>query len=150
MDARLAHNLGVREQVQFLGWRADMPRLHRAMDIFCMTTEPGGNRVSGEGFGLVSAEAMASGLPIVAADNTVNREVITEACGLFCRPTPQDMAAKVGRLIDDTELTKRLGQAGRTRAVEQFDIERTVRQLADVYQQAMQLCGRQNGRQQAN
>ena len=134
---QLARDFGVEERIRFTGWYADMPSLYRAMDIFCMTSESGGSRFSGEGFGLVSAEAMASGLPVVATDNTVNREVITEACGLFCRAAPRDITDKVCQLIGDTQLRSALGQAARSRAAKHFHIGRTVQQLSTLYEAAI-------------
>lgn len=138
---RLGRRLGVGDRVRFLGWRSDMPRIYRAMDIFCMVSESGTNRFSGEGFGLVSAEAMASGLPIVAVDNPVNREVITGACGLFCQSAPGDIARKVNQLIADPELRIKLAQAGRNRALSHFDIQLTVQTLSEIYIKAMRNCG---------
>ena len=106
------------------------------MDIFCMMSEAGGDSWS-EGFGLVSAEAMASGVPVVAVDTAVNREVITPACGLFCQPTPEDIAAKVALLADDVELRAKLGHNGRARAEQHFDIQQAADKLSGLYLEAM-------------
>jgi glycosyltransferase involved in cell wall biosynthesis len=146
----LARDLGIGAQVHFLGWRADVHKVYRALDIFCITSESGGDSFSGEGFGLVSAEAMASGLPIVAVDNDVNREIITLACALFCPPTPQGIATTVTQLILETELRAHLALAARSRAVHHYDIRRTVQELSDIYRQATEDRGRCDARQQAD
>jgi phosphatidylinositol alpha-1,6-mannosyltransferase len=54
----LAAGLGVKEQVRFLGYtpRDALPDLYRAVDLFAMPS-------TGEGFGIVFLEAMASGTP---------------------------------------------------------------------------------------
>jgi len=130
---RLAEKLGLENRVRFLGWCPDMARIYRAIDVFCMVSESGSNRSSGEGFGLVSAEAMACGLPVVAVDSAVNREVITDRCGVFCRPDPRQLAIAVDQLLDDEQLRQRLGRAGRDRAVEHFNIVDTVGQISRLY-----------------
>lgn len=137
---QLAQQLDVEHQVHFLGWQSDMASIYQAMDVFCLTSDSGGRSLSkagGEGFGLVSIEAMASGVPVVAVDTGVNREVISEACGLFCVPTPDDLAAKICQLIDSPPLKHRLGQNGRARAIERFDIVRTADRLSTIYFQAV-------------
>lgn len=137
---QLVHQLGLVDRVRFLGWRLDIPAIYQAMDVFCMTSDAGGwwpGMMGSEGFGLVSIEAMASGLPLVAVDNGVNREVISGECGLFCLPTSGSLAEGVCRLIDDVSLRHRLGQSGRARVTERFDIAQTAAQLSHIYFRAV-------------
>jgi len=136
---KLARKLGIREQVIFLGWVSNTTKIFHGLDIFCFSSGAPPSDFS-DGFGLVTAEAMASGIPVVAISNKVNHEIITERCGLFCKPTPKDLAMKINLLIEDPELRSNLGQNGRRRTVEVFNIERTVQQLSNIYLQAMQLC----------
>lgn len=58
----VTRELGVSEQVRFLGFiqEAQLPDLYRAADVFIMLSK-------GEGFGIVYLEAMACGLPVIAA-----------------------------------------------------------------------------------
>jgi glycosyltransferase involved in cell wall biosynthesis len=58
----------------------DMPKVYKSADLFTFSTVPW------ESFGIVLVEAMASGLPIVATDDPIRREIVGDA-GLFVDPT---------------------------------------------------------------
>ncbi len=65
-----------------------------------------------EGFGLPVAEAMACGCPVVASDIPVLRELFPQGA-LFCDPlSPDDIAAKVLRLLGDKALQSKLREDG--------------------------------------
>jgi 1,2-diacylglycerol 3-alpha-glucosyltransferase len=70
-----ARALGVRDRVTFAGARAtaDLPDVYASADAFAFTSET-------ETQGLVLVEAMAAGLPVVAVDSAVNREILA-GCG---------------------------------------------------------------------
>lgn len=94
-----------------LGFQPRMQDVYGAMDIVCVPSlEP-------EPFGLVAAEAMAAGLPVVAADSGGLPEIVVHGqTGLLHRPG--DAAALAGALavlLDDASMRLRLGQAGRQR-----------------------------------
>lgn len=64
-----------------------MPAVYRSADIFTLPS------ASSEAFGNVLVEAMASGLPVVATDDLIRREIVEDA-GLFVDPTDTDFYAK--------------------------------------------------------
>ncbi len=88
-----------------------------------------------EGFGLAVAEAMAVGLPVVIADMPGVREVIAPGKeGLLAEPLlATDLAAKVRVLLDDPELARRMGAAGRRRAEERYGLATVAHQLLSLY-----------------
>lgn len=105
--------------VKFLGDVPDeqLGALYAQADLFAMTSMP--HKLSVEGFGLVYLEAGAHGLPVVAhAIGGVPEAVIDGETGLLVRPDdPAALTAAFARLINDPELRRRLGAAGRTRAL---------------------------------
>lgn len=64
-----------------------MPKVYAGADLFTFPTVPW------ESFGIVMAEAMASGLPVVATDDPIRREIVGDA-GLFIDPTDTGAYAK--------------------------------------------------------
>lgn len=104
--------------VRFLGDIADekLGDIYAQADIFAMTSMP--HRHSVEGFGLVYLEAGAHGLPVVAhAIGGVPEAVIDGETGLLVAPGDGTaLTAAFARLLGDTALRTRLGEAGRARA----------------------------------
>jgi glycosyltransferase involved in cell wall biosynthesis len=84
-----------------------------------------------ESFGHPMAEAMAAGLPVVAADTPVNREICDDAAVYFSSLNPVDLAQQVRRLAADSALRSRLGAAGRERVTASFRWEEHVRRLLE-------------------
>jgi glycosyltransferase involved in cell wall biosynthesis len=130
---KLAKDMGLNGKITFLGWRSDMHKIYQTMDVFTVLSESGGNRFNGEGFSLVSTEAMATGLPIVARDNAINREVIGDDAAVYCEIDPTDIAYKIRHLSENRFLRDELGEAGRKRVEENFNICQTANQLSDLY-----------------
>ncbi len=74
----------------------DMPQIYKASDIFTFPTSPW------ESFGIAMLEAMASGLPVVASDDPIRREIVGKA-GLFVNPKNTDEYSKVLQNAIDTD-----------------------------------------------
>lgn len=135
----LSCNLGLGNNLDFLGWHSDITDIYRGLDGLVVTSESGVEGYSGEGFGLTSIEAMASGLSLVAVDTPVNREVIGDGAALFCQPNAKDIADKICRLEEEPALRKELGQAGRRKAEKEYNIKRTVENLSRIYKEVIDL-----------
>ena len=88
-----------------------------------------------EGFGVVCAEAMAHGRPVVAGDVGGLRDlVVHEETGLLV--PPRDVGAlrtAIERLLADRELRRRLGEAGRARIAERFTWQRFADETLRAY-----------------
>jgi len=85
------------------------------------------------------AAAMAAGLPIVATRTSQVAELAPhEQAALLSPPRdPRAASASLLRVIEDSSLAQRLGQAARQRAVELFDVDSCRRRLAMIYESAL-------------
>ena len=99
--------LGLEPRVRFLGERRDVPCVMRAADIFCQPNE------GPEPFGVVFAEALLSGLPVVTTDTGGAREIVSDECGRLVPAGDVDALTRtLGDLIEDAALRARLGRRG--------------------------------------
>jgi glycosyltransferase involved in cell wall biosynthesis/SAM-dependent methyltransferase len=92
-----------------------------------------------EGFGIVCAEAMAHGKPVVASavGGLVNL-VEHERTGLLVPPRdPQALRAALDRLLADGDLRRRLGRAGREKIIAGYSWDKVVAQTRVVYERAL-------------
>ena len=92
-----------------------------------------------EGFGVVCAEAMAHGRPVVAGDVGGLRDlVVHEETGLLVPPGGVDaLREALVRLLSDQELRRRFGEAGRRRIAERFTWERFADDALHAYEDAL-------------
>jgi glycosyltransferase involved in cell wall biosynthesis len=85
-----------------------------------------------EGFGIVLLQAMASGVPVIAADATSFPEVIGDAGLLYTVSSYQELSEKMGILLKDSTLYESLKEKGLTR-VKMFNFEKSAKDLFDIY-----------------
>jgi sugar transferase (PEP-CTERM/EpsH1 system associated) len=126
----LAGELGIRERVEFLGHRDDVPHLLQRMTVFVLPS------VS-EGLSNTLLEAMAAGAALVASDVGGNREIVeNEVSGLvFASGDVEGLTMALRRLITDPSLRKRLTDCASARVREQFSLEAMVRRYESMYRQ---------------
>ncbi|WP_280293874.1 glycosyltransferase family 4 protein [Nocardia abscessus] len=93
-----------------------------------------------EGFSLPAVEAMASGTPLVVSRAGALPEVVGPPgrCADLIDPGDEaELTRVLGALLDAPDRRRRMGQAGRTRALERFSWESVAVQTARVYEQAI-------------
>ena len=102
--------------------------LYRGADVFCLAS-------FAEGIPVVLMEAMAMEIPCVSTHITGIPELIRDSIdGMLVAPSDeQALAAALGQLMDDVNLRRRLGQAGRVRVIEKYNLRRNVAKLADIF-----------------
>jgi glycosyltransferase involved in cell wall biosynthesis len=109
--ATLMSTLGVRDNVVELGtvpYRS-LHHLHRACDIYVSPAYT-------ETFAHPLVEAMSSGLPVVASDLPVHREICRDAAIYFPRFSPDALAERVVQVHQSPGLAETLSQNGLIRA----------------------------------
>jgi glycosyltransferase involved in cell wall biosynthesis len=116
------------KHVLLLGFRPDVLSLHKAFDIFVMSSVT-------EGLGTSLLDAMACGRPVVATRAGGIPEVVVDGeTGLLVPPRDHEaMAAAIVTLLNDAGLRERMGHAGRGRARRRFSAERMVHETLRVY-----------------
>ncbi len=111
-----AHNEGVEDMVEFMGFVGDIRSFLHNLDIFVLPSLY-------EGFGYVKIEAMACFKPVVAFHTSSNPEVIVDGETGFLVGVNQagELADRIIRLIADPDLRRNMGIKGRRRVEEMFD-----------------------------
>lgn len=125
---RLARELGLEPHVRFLGKQDHIERLIPQADVLLMPSER-------EAFGLAALEAMACGVPAVAAASGGVGELITDGEDGFLAPVGDtaSMAGKVLALLADRDLYRRVSSAARATAVNRFATGRIIPQYEALY-----------------
>lgn len=112
--------LGVARHIVWMGGKPqdEVFGLYGVMDIFVMPSRF-------EGFGLVAAEAMAAGLPVVASDIEGLREVVEhEKTGYLCPAGDiRHLAGRLLELIGSPDRAREMGRLGHQRAAALFSME---------------------------
>lgn len=130
----LAEGLGVGEQVSIRGQvpRDAMPGIFRSADAVVCTPwyEP---------FGIVPLEAMACGVPVVAAAVGGLRDtVVDRRTGLHVPPKdPEAIAAALAEMLGAPALRSELGRAGEKRARSRYSWDRIAAESEKAYQHAV-------------
>ena len=126
-DRALAGHPSVASHLTFTGTipYAEVARFYAESDIFVFPS-------LAESFGHPLVEAMATGLPIVASDISICREICGEAAVYFNPLDPADLAEKIVLLKNQPALIRRLGQHGRKRAETEFNWDDHVRRFVEM------------------
>ena len=111
-----------------MGFRSDIPSLLRSMDIFVYPSLL-------EGLGTSLLDAMAAEVPVVATTTGGIPEVVSNGVnGILVPPrNPQALAKAVVTILQNNELAKKLGQAGRETVEKRFTVDRMVEGTLEVY-----------------
>ena len=130
IDARQIETWKSEGNVEFWGWRQDMPDIFSTSQIVCLPSYH-------EGLPKVLLEASASGCAMVGSNISGCREVIQhERTGLLVPRRDSVMLADALRLlICSPELRQRYGNAARQRLMEKFTLKKVIGETLDVYRE---------------
>jgi glycosyltransferase involved in cell wall biosynthesis len=125
----LVRELGLTENVRFLGYRKDVLNVMNAMDIVIHAS------TSPEPFGMVLIEAMALGKPVIATRAGGPLEIVEDqVSGLLVPPgNPDALAEAISRLLEDRTMAEDMGCSGRKRVKQMFPLKRTIEGIRSVY-----------------
>jgi colanic acid/amylovoran biosynthesis glycosyltransferase len=130
---KLVEQAGLSDKIRFHGrlTRDEIARLLLDADVLAAPSVPtsDGRR---EGIPVVLMEAMGSGVPVIGSDLSGIPELVNDQLTGLLVP-PRDATAlenALERYIKDQDLRRRLGQAGREKVLEEFDLNDNAARLA--------------------
>lgn len=116
-------------RVRLAGFRADVPDVLAAADMFCMPSYM-------EGLPIALLEAMAAELPVVATGvGGIPELLAAKETGIRVTPhRPDELAEAIDRLLEDPALMARMGKAGRARVTEHFSVDVVAEEYTALYE----------------
>jgi glycosyltransferase involved in cell wall biosynthesis len=126
--ASLAANLGIAELITMRGHCDDISKELNQFDLFVLAPNM-------EAFGLVFAEAMAAGLPVVSRQVGGIADIVEDgSCGKLVKSdTPEELAQAIEWFITDRQRRIRAGTLGRERAVRLFSLSTMLENYEQLY-----------------
>ena len=123
----LANELGVENQIHFLGFRTDIKELAKTSDIFLFTTKQ-------EGMPRSMMEAMACGLPCIASKIRGNVDIIEDGVnGYLCDTMDYvSFAEKINVLSSDEDLRKEISKAN-IEKIKEYDVSVVEEEIGNIY-----------------
>jgi glycosyltransferase involved in cell wall biosynthesis len=118
----------ISERVHFLGARDDIPDVLASMDLFVLSSLH-------EGLPVAASEAMLAGVPLILSDIEPLLEVSNNGkyAEMFHTQNPDDLAAKILKLLKNKALRNDLSKTALEFAKENFSIEAHLRELKKLY-----------------
>lgn len=132
---QLVKKKGLGDHVRFLGFvpQEELPGYYALADVFVFPS-------TFETFGIVLVEAMAAGIPVVAARAGAIPEIVVDGeTGFLVQPlSPESMAVRLRSLLENDSLRQGMGQAGRDRAVKCYDWDKLVADYEELFQHCLE------------
>jgi lipopolysaccharide heptosyltransferase II len=131
----LSSRLGIRDHVEFLGSRSDIPQLLPKVDVLVMSS------IEPESFGRVILEAQAAGVPAVATSVGGVVDIIDhDKTGLLVMPKDAEgIAEAVLKILDNPDLANQFVAKARQKIEERFTLEHMASQTITVYEELLKL-----------
>ena len=125
--------LGLEEQVKFIGFRKDIKNLYKGSDLYVNSSQH-------EALSFLIIEAMAAGLPVIATDMGGNSDIVNEeaGCGLLVTyDDPDSMAGAMKRFLEDPDFAAACRERALRTIEEKFEIHKMAKVTYDVYEKAL-------------
>ncbi len=123
--------------VKFLGWlsQSDCAKQLQGADVLTLPSlyECGG---------AVVLEAMAMGVPVIATNWGGPADYLDESCGILVEPSSRDafieeLASAMIKMVNNPELRQKMGEAGARKVQQEFDWEKKVDTILEIYQDSI-------------
>ncbi|MBN1449046.1 MAG: glycosyltransferase family 4 protein [Bacteroidetes bacterium] len=126
----LVEQLDIPDRVHFRGFLEHVEDAYAAMDCFALTS-------LSETYGMVTIEAMAAGLPVIATASAGTPELISDGKTGFLVPPrdPAALAEQIEALENDASLGKRIGTAARRESHTRFSHHMQCERIEDLLEQ---------------
>lgn len=113
--------------VHFRPYMQDVLYFYRSIDIFALSSQK-------ETYGMVTIEAMAAGLPIVATNSGGTVEILKSGeLGLLYNPSSaRDFAVNVISLLDDADKMDSMGTLAQAEAIDNYSNEKECQRIEDI------------------
>ena len=132
----LAASLGIAHKLVFTGFRGDVGAFYKIADLFVMSSVQ-------EGLGTAALDALAAGMPVVAANSGGIPEIIRdgETGRLVAPSSPEALAEGIIDMLTHPELAGRMAARGREMVAERFSIEAMAEKNLAVYRMLLSSGG---------
>ncbi len=129
----LCRSLGISESVTFVGFVTNVPQRVAQLTVLVHAS------TTGEPYGQVIIEGMAAEKAVIATNGGGVPEIVVDGTtGILVEMGNADAMAKaIEYLLDNPDLRKSMGKAGRVRALDHFTVQKTARMVEGVY---LQIC----------
>lgn len=125
-NENLAKEIGVSDRVHFLGFRNDVEKILKTVDIVVLSS-------NWEGFGLVAAEGMAAGKPLIASKVEGLGEIVGGYGLLFNKGDSGELSKLLNKLLNDHYLYKHISARCSNRA-EDFSTKVMIQSMMLLYE----------------
>ena len=127
---QLARELRLEDQVTFYGYcsQEQLPQLYNQSDCFILPS-------MAESFGIVFAEAMASGLPVIGGKTGGIPDLIKDENGILVEPENiEQIKTAIIRMMSDPGKRSAMGKANRERVLAHYSWKRVAERYVAIYQ----------------
>ena len=125
--------LGLEEQVKFIGFRKDIKNLYKGSDLYVNSSQHGA-------LSFLIIDAMAAGLPVIATDMGGNSDIVNDeaGCGLLVAyDDPDSMAGAMKRFLEDPDFRAACRENALRTIEEKFEIHKMAKVTYGVYEKAL-------------